>query len=272
MAVSPCCEDCHNFCSNERKRDERHRRRDSHHLSYRSRWILFSGNKWDSKPEDHKIPSVTERGLFSIQSRTKEKLFCLNCSVPQYQIFTPQQSVRAMPFPVGRCQGERQNQVMCVFLINIQYFHFSFKFFLYLAIMAIHLLFVCSKWYLLKFCVLVLTPLASLQDFNQFYKMLCFWSSDSFLQTSSQAELSQNLVVQKKRTSQLMLTQAAQWEEGKKLRVISVGEVANCFPIEAEMNLSCYMEKSRIWQFLIFRCWKYRRNWTHLQSPMVCEK
>lgn len=75
---------------------------DSHHLSYETCWILFSGNKWDSNPEDHKIPSVTERGPFSIQSQTKEKVFCLNCSVPQYHSFHPTTFSQGHPIPCGK--------------------------------------------------------------------------------------------------------------------------------------------------------------------------
>lgn len=42
-----------------------------------------------------------------------------------------------------------------------------------------------------------------------------------------------------------MMTQAVR--RGGKLRLISLDEVANCFPFEAEMDLSCCMESDSSW-------------------------
>lgn len=69
----------------ERQTREPENGKENHHPSYRYTLIIFLGNKWYSKPKEHKIPTVTERGVFSIQ--TKEKVFCLNFSMPQHQNF-----------------------------------------------------------------------------------------------------------------------------------------------------------------------------------------
>lgn len=73
--------------------------------------------------------------------------------------------------------------------------------------------------------------------------MLCFWSSDNFLQTGSQVELSHNLAVQQE-IFPAHGDPSSTVRRGEKLRLISLDEVAKCFPVEAEINLSCYMENT----------------------------